>query len=151
MRKTTTKIVIDQLKSIFARNGFPTTIVSDNGPQLVSVQFARFLKENGIQHVKASPYHPQGNGVVERMHRTLTSIVAKSIQKKGNWAEIVPMALYFMRCTPNKSAGSACFCLSTAGSPSLPYSYFTRVGSNRAWGILTWSSGCWRILKGYNH
>ena len=83
MRKTTTKIVIDQLKPTFSRNGFPTTIVSDNGPQFVSAQFARFLKVNGIQHVKASPYHPQGNGVVKRMHGTLTSIERRAYKRKG--------------------------------------------------------------------
>ena len=29
LRKTTTNIIISQLKSIFTRNGFPTTLVSD--------------------------------------------------------------------------------------------------------------------------
>jgi len=38
--------------------------------------------------------------VVGRIHGTLKSIVARCIEKKGNWAEIVPMALYFMLCTP---------------------------------------------------
>ena len=120
VRKTTTKIIIDQLKAIFCRNGFPTTIVSDNGPQFVSAQFAKFVKQQGIQHVKASPYHPQGNGVVERMHGTLNSIVARCIEKKGNWAEIVPMALYFMRCTPNKSAGVSPFLLKHGWEPITP-------------------------------
>ena len=43
LRKTTTSIVITQLRNIFARNGFPTTLVSDNGPQFVSTQFEKFL------------------------------------------------------------------------------------------------------------
>ena len=62
--KTATRIVIDQLIQILARNGFPMTLVSDNGPQFVS----EFLKEQGIDHVRASPYHPQGNGVIVRFH-----------------------------------------------------------------------------------
>ena len=120
LRKTTTSIVITQLRNIFARNGFPTTLVSDNGPQFVSTQFEKFLKTNGIQHVKTSPYHPQGNGVVERLHGTLNSIVAKTTEKKGNWAEVVPMALYFVRCTPGASSGVSPFVLKHGWEPIPP-------------------------------
>ena len=77
----TTRIVIDQLKSIFCRNGFPTTIVTDNGPQFTSELFRKFLREKGIEHVKSSQYHPQGNGVVERMHGTLNSVISRSVDK----------------------------------------------------------------------
>ena len=104
LRKTTSRIVIDQLINIFSRCGFPTTIVSDNGPQFVGKTFQKWLREKGIQHIKASPYHPQGNGVVERLHRTLNGVIAKSIDKKGNWVAIVPMAPYFLRCTPREQA-----------------------------------------------
>ena len=34
LRKTTTKIVIEQLTLMFSRCGFPMTIISDNGPNL---------------------------------------------------------------------------------------------------------------------
>ena len=85
--------------------------MSDNGLQFVSSQFCKFSKDKDIQHIKASPYHPQGNGVVKRMHGTLNAIVARTFEKKGNWAEIVPMAQYFMRCTPNWLAGVSPFLL----------------------------------------
>ena len=65
LRKTTTKIIIEQLLLIFSRNGFSTTLVSNNGPQFVSESFKKLLKTNRMDHVIASPYHPQGNGVIE--------------------------------------------------------------------------------------
>ena len=77
LRKTTTAIIIQQLTHIFARIGFPTSLVSDNGPQFVSASFTAFLKDKGITHVRASPYHPQGNGLVERLHRTLNAVITK--------------------------------------------------------------------------
>ena len=84
IRKAMTVVVINKLREIFCRNGFPTTLVLDNVPQFCSKNFEAFLKQEIIIHVKASPYHPQGNGLVERMHRTLKKIVAKTIDKKGN-------------------------------------------------------------------
>ena len=105
LRKTTTSVVIEQLKHIFSWNGFPTTIVSDNGSQFCSRKFEKLLQDNGIEHVKTSPYHPQGNGIVERLHGSLNTIIAKTVERKGNWPEVVPMALYFIRSTPCVSSG----------------------------------------------
>ena len=83
LKRTTTKIIIDKLNMIFCRNGFPSTLVSDNGPQFTLETFKHFLTQKGIEHVKASPYHPQGNGEIERMHRTLNNVIAKSVEAKG--------------------------------------------------------------------
>ena len=55
--------------------------------------------------------------MVERMHGTLNSIIAQSVEKKGNWAGTVPMRLYFMRCTPNRSAGINPFLLKHGWEP----------------------------------
>ena len=105
---------------IFSRNGFPTTLISDNGPQFVSKAFEKFLKGKGITHITSSPYHPQGNGVIERMHRTLGDIIAKCTETRGNWAQVVPMALYFLRCMPNRSTGLSPFALKHGWEPTTP-------------------------------
>ena len=34
LRKTTTIVMIEQLTQVFSRNGFPSTLMSDNGPSL---------------------------------------------------------------------------------------------------------------------
>ena len=120
LRKTTTRVTINQLQAIFCRNGFPTSLVSDNGPQFTSVLFTKFLKTHGIQQIKASPYHPQGNAVVECLHGTLHSFIAKLVEQKGNWAEIEPMCLYFMLCTPNRSTGFGPFLLKHGWEPVKP-------------------------------
>ena len=120
LKKTTTRIIIDQLTLIFSRCGFPTSLISDNGPQFVAKTFEKWLKEKGVTHVRASPYHPQGNGVVERMHRTLKSVIARCMEKRGNWAAIVPMALYFLRCTPNSATGFSPFVLKHGWEPTTP-------------------------------
>ena len=45
-------------------------IVSDNGPQFVSSEFAEFAKLNSIKHIRISPYHLAMNGEAKRFVRT---------------------------------------------------------------------------------
>ena len=120
VKSTTNKIVIRCLTEVFSRTGFPEKITTDNGSQFVSKEFIRWLKHRGIAHSRATPYHPQGNGVVERLHRTLNAVVLKTIEAKGNWARVLPMALYFLRCSPLASTGVSPFLLTHRWEPRTP-------------------------------
>lgn len=51
MVEITSYKTIAVLRSIFARNGGPNVMVSDNGPQFTSEEFKRFTHTNGIKHV----------------------------------------------------------------------------------------------------
>ena len=39
----------------------------------------------GIESVQTTPYHPQANGLVERMHATLESIIKKAHSEGKEW------------------------------------------------------------------
>jgi len=56
------------------------------------------------------------------MHRTLNAIVSKTTNAKGNWASVVPMALYFLRCTPSDATGLSPFMARQGWEPSTPLS-----------------------------
>ena len=71
MSSTTSASTIEVLRSLFARYGLPEQVVSDNGPQFTSDEFAQFLKLNGVKHIRSAPYHPASNGQVERFIQTL--------------------------------------------------------------------------------
>mgnify|MGYP001176897582 FL=1 len=47
-------------------------IISDNGSQFISKDFANYLKLLGLKHIKTSIMYPQANGKVERFHRTIS-------------------------------------------------------------------------------
>ena len=70
MRSTTTESTIKVLRHLFSSYGVPQQLVSDNGPQFTSQCFAEFMKQNGIKHIKCSPYHPSSNGLAERFVQT---------------------------------------------------------------------------------
>ena len=120
LRSTTAKIIARTLVSIFTRCGFPLRITTNNGPQFTGKFFEKWLKGLGIKHVLSAPYHPQGNGVVERLHRTLNQMVSKLTQKKGNWPSTIPMALFFIRSTPCSATGLSPFLARQGWEPTTP-------------------------------
>jgi transposase InsO family protein len=100
---TKSSSVITHCKSQFARHGIPDTLISDNGPQFASHEFATFAQEYGFQHTTSSPHFPQSNGLAERYVQT-----AKNLLKKAKQAGTDPyLALLAYRNTPvNEKLGS---------------------------------------------
>ena len=70
MSSTSTDSTIAILRHVFAAYGLPQQLVSDNGPQFASSEFAQFLKANGVKHIRCAPYHPSSNGLAERFVKT---------------------------------------------------------------------------------
>ena len=62
---------IEELRRILAVHGLSLQLVSDNGPKFASDQFAQFLRQNAIKHLKSSSYQPSTNGLTERFIQTL--------------------------------------------------------------------------------
>ena len=46
-------------------------LLSDNGPCYIAGDLSEYLEENGMDHVRGAPNHPQTQGKVERWHQTL--------------------------------------------------------------------------------
>ncbi|XP_055334988.1 uncharacterized protein K02A2.6-like [Paramacrobiotus metropolitanus] len=66
MRRTMSGDVIAVLEHLCGRYGYPKQLVTDNGPQFTSAEFADYCKANGIAHLRTAPGHPQSNGQAER-------------------------------------------------------------------------------------
>ncbi|XP_045111311.1 uncharacterized protein K02A2.6-like [Portunus trituberculatus] len=73
----TSSATIEKLQVTFASQGLPEIVVTDNGTNFCSEEFETFLKQNGIVHIKTSPYHPASNGLAEKAVQTLKRAMTK--------------------------------------------------------------------------
>ena len=78
LKSTTSRAIIEALKSVFSRYGIPETIMSDNGPQYSSNEFKVFAKKYNFSHVTSSPLFPQSNGQVEHAVQTVKRLLKRS-------------------------------------------------------------------------
>ncbi|XP_061506862.1 uncharacterized protein K02A2.6-like [Anopheles gambiae] len=90
------------LRNIFARFGMPTVLVSDNGTQFTSADFAEFCNTNGVEHIRTAPFHPQSNGQAERFVDTFKRALKKIREGGSSVSEALDTFLLTYRSTPSK-------------------------------------------------
>ena len=101
--KTTSECVISALKSIFAIEGLPVTIVTDGGPQFTSKQFENFCSDFSIFHVQSPSFHPASNGEAERFVQTLKNGLRKNCSGERDILPALQKLLATYRCSPHPS------------------------------------------------
>lgn len=95
---TTSRSIIRELQIIFARFGIPRIVMTDNGPQFASAEFAAFAKSWGFVHQTSSPGYPQSNGKAENAVKTVKRLFTKC--KASGQSEA--LALLDWRNTPTE-------------------------------------------------
>ena len=110
LKSIDTPSVAEALFSFFSLLGFPEEILSDNGSQFTSQMMNEFLRLLSIKGVHSSVYHAQSNGLIERFHSTLKSMLKKVIEKHPTeWHRYLPALLFAVREMPNSSTGFSPF------------------------------------------
>ena len=109
MKTTTSERTIEELRSIFATFGLPKQLVSDNGPQFVSVEFKNFVDRNGIKHIHSAFYKPASNGAAERMVQIVKSALNKYVVegRGGSLRQRLDGFLLTYRLTPQSTTGQS--------------------------------------------
>ena len=101
---TSNTSVTKALSEIYADFGQPASHQTDNGPPFNSEGFARFSADQGIQHIKTYPYHPQGNPV-ENFMRPVGKAMKAAHHSKTNKKHALNEMLSSYRATPHPSTG----------------------------------------------
>ncbi|XP_063600010.1 uncharacterized protein LOC134776228 [Penaeus indicus] len=110
LRRITTKNVVKALIKFFTQVGLPAVVQSDQGSNFTSKLYENVMKSLGIQQCRSSVYHPQSQGVVERFHYTLkTMIKAFCLETGSEWDEGIDLLLFSVRDSVQESLGYSPF------------------------------------------
>ena len=88
------------------RYGCPDVVTTDRGTQFTSELFAELNRLLGAHHITTTAYHPQGNGIVERLHRRLKEAICAA-ERQRDWARALPLILMVLRNTVKEDLGVA--------------------------------------------
>jgi hypothetical protein len=97
------KTMVDEF---FSRFGCPLEIHTDQGKNFMSNLFSNICGLLQIAKTRTTSYHPQGNGQVERVNRTLLQMI-RCLRDKNirNWDLYLPQLSGAIRATRNRSTG----------------------------------------------
>ena len=98
-----------------------THILSDNGPEFKSKELEDLLRPLGIKHHFTAAYCPQSNGILERWHRYMNTVVrmCDTVREDNNWEPSILAALKAYRCIPHSTSGFSPHYLAYKESPKL--------------------------------
>ena len=115
--ETLAKFIFEE---IVCRHGVPKMILSDNGRNFISETVRLLCEKFLIKHIFSSPYHPQTNGMVERLNRTLCNSLAKVKGKDEDWDMHIPAVLLAYRTKKHATTGYTPFQLVYGRQAILP-------------------------------
>ena len=106
--ETVAEVLVDQ---VFSRMGCPIELHSDQGSNFKSKVMTEVYRLMGIKKTQTTPYHPRGDGMVERMNRTLEDMMAHWVsERQTDWDQHLQLLAMAYRSAPHST---------TAESPNL--------------------------------
>ena len=117
LAKTTAKILFE---NFIVHYGFPARIHSDQGRNFESGVIKELCSLAGVAKSRTTPYHPMGNGMVERFNQTLLKMLGTLEEnQKEDWKSYVAPLVHSYNATRHDSTGYSPFFLMFGRHPRL--------------------------------
>ncbi|GKC51700.1 reverse transcriptase domain-containing protein, partial [Tanacetum coccineum] len=95
------------LRMLNIRFGVPKALISDRGTHFCNFQLERALQKYGVTHKLSMTYHPQTNGKIKVINKTVKRILERSIgYNPKDWSKKLNDALWAFRTAYKTPTGS---------------------------------------------
>ena len=111
------------LRHVVPYFGTPRHLLSDRGREFVGDVWGKLMRSLGIQRLLTSPYHPEGNAIDERSHRTLNNMLRARLLEGSSskaWVEKVPGIMLALNAMSHEPHGFSASMVATGREPTLP-------------------------------
>ena len=113
--------VADFLYKMIFRHGCPEEIISDQGREFCNQVINRLEELTGFRHRVTAAYHPQSNGLDERMNQTLKAALQKLVnENQDDWDQLLDNVLFAYRTSRQASTKYTPFFLMYGREARLP-------------------------------
>ncbi|KAJ3655811.1 hypothetical protein Zmor_014922 [Zophobas morio] len=119
LKATTSRSVVSKLQALFQQFGVCEVVVCDRGTCFTSRKFKGFCSERGVRVIYNSPRHPQGNGMVERVNRTILPVIKAEMQNERSWDKCLPKVQFNLNAAVNKTTRKSPFRVLYGYQPTL--------------------------------
>ena len=100
---TVSRVLLEQ---VITRFGVPQQILTDRGAEFESQLFKELCRILGCDKIRTTSYKPSTNGAIERLHRSLNSMIGKVIDlDQRHWDEQVPIVMAAYRASRHETTG----------------------------------------------
>ena len=114
---TTAKVLFE---NFVVHYGFPARILSDQGRNYESSVIKELCKLAGVDKSRTTPYHPMGNGMVERFNQTLLNMLGTlEDHQKSDWKSYIAPLVHSYNATRHDITGFSPFFLMFGRHPRL--------------------------------
>ena len=84
-----------------------SSLLTDNGTNFTSKAFRLFLNSRDVRHLRSTAYHPETNGMVERVNGSLTIRIRLKLDEFPNrkWSSLLQDVVNEYNATPHETTG----------------------------------------------
>ena len=120
LQDQTAASVVRALTDTFSIYGIPSFLHSDQGANFESTILKQTCEAFGIHKSRTTAYHPQGDGLVERVNCSLLQMFRTYCNQSSDWEQWLPLLLYAYRSSTHTSTKCSPYLLMFGREPSLP-------------------------------
>ena len=111
------------LRHVVPYFGIPRRLLSDRGREFVGEIWGKLMRSLGVQRLLTSPYHPEGNSINERSHRTINNMLRARLLDGASsraWLEKIPGIMLALNAIVHEPHGFSASMIATGREPTLP-------------------------------
>lgn len=109
------------LYSVVLQFGRPEKFLTDNGSNFISEAMKTLCARLGIKKIETSVEHPQSDGLVERMNKTIKTALQVYVENQEDvWDDYLPFVVFAINSTKQASTGVSSFKAMYGVEPILP-------------------------------
>ena len=111
------------LRHVVPYFGTPRCLLSDQGREFAGEIWGKLTRSLGVQRLLTSPYHPEGNSIDERSHRTINNMLRARLLDGASsraWVEKIPGIMLALNAMAHEPHGFSASMIATGREPTLP-------------------------------